>query len=68
MVDSEAKRNGIPDLAANPIESVGDEFQSHESVGREWALKRARHLRRKAETRIVVRVSEHEYNVLSLPA
>ena len=68
MVPSEAKRNRIPDLAENPIESVGDKFHRHESVGREWALKRARHLSGKAEARIIVRVSENEYNVLSLPA
>jgi hypothetical protein len=68
MVGSEAKRNRIPDLAANAIESAGDEFHRHESVGREWALKRARHLSGKAEARIILRVSENEYNVLSLPA
>jgi hypothetical protein len=41
MLGSDSKRNRIPDFAANPIESVGDELHRHESVGREWALKRA---------------------------
>src|ERR1035441_2001011 len=68
VVGSEAERNRIPDFAANPIESVGDEFHRHESVGREWALKRARLLSGKTKARIIVRVSENEDNVLSLPA
>jgi hypothetical protein len=65
---SEAERNGIPDFAASPIESVGAEFQRHEGVGREWAVKRARLLSGKAEARIIVRVSENEDNVLTLSA
>jgi hypothetical protein len=68
MVGSESERNRIPDFAANPIESIGDELHRHESVGREWALKRARHLGGKAKARIIVRVSKNEYNLLSLPA
>jgi hypothetical protein len=62
VVGSEAERSRIPNFAANPIESVGDEFHRHESVGREWALKRACHLSGKAKARIIVRVSENEYN------
>ena len=68
VVGSEAERNRIPDFATNPIESVGDEFHRHKSVGREWALKGARHLSGEAKAPIIVRVSEHEYNMLSLPA
>src|ERR1035438_655369 len=68
VVGSETERNRIPDFAANPIESVGDEFHRHERVGREWALKRARLLSGKTKARIIIRVSENEDNVLALPA
>ncbi len=68
VIGSEAERNRIPNFAANPIEGVGGEFHRHECVRWEWALKRARHLSGKAKARIIVTVSENEYNVLSLPA